>query len=254
MSGVAVLAVATAATPAAGADLADDPAPGTVPAVIPPEGDPQLVDDPTEVSCAEPPASAAERIEHNQALAEVFFIYYRDLVEPDRGHHFWTTLEGDCLADDMTIVGGVFQPPGIVAVPAAGHLRSLMACTPEVPDPEAAWLQSVYPGGWGAEPGTLTVVPFDGGVYYRFVNRGVREYGEVDRRWEVGLALVDDDGRVSHWEFWVDELATRTVLEYATDGEAGPGLTTDEAASWWWEESTGWAVEHWPCEYHRRDG
>lgn len=141
----------------------------------------------------------SQRIAHNKKLAELYYINFQSDRVNGRNYGWWTW---NCVAPNSSVllgaVGALDEPT--VRSPATAR-----------PDPNALTGEqrgyfATFPD-WGTVPGTLVVVPFDGGAYFRMMYAGTgKDDGKRYSIWETNLILVNDQGKITHFEMWNDTI------------------------------------------------
>ena len=151
-------------------------------------------------------SSSVDRIAYTRRMAEMLFVNYHEARE--RGANYRWHSYG-LVADDATILLGVVEPdgpPNPFGAPGAG---------PTGPMPlngQDMAYYSVFPD-WGTIPGTFVCFPFESGAFCRFSYAGHDQSGAEFRIWEVNFFLIDDAGKVTHFECWNDSEAFGSLTE-----------------------------------------
>lgn len=169
------------------------------------------------------------RIKRNADIARFYFQQYAEMPQKHLKYSLGTY---DCWADGLTILSGSFSPPP--AAPQAMPLP-LQDRKPGEPDPfqkEAlAWL--VNAPDQQAVPGTLRIIPWENGVNYSLMYSGTAQ-GQRFSFWEVGIMLINEDGKITHYEMWNDSAAMENAFKLAfgqgflENGGAEYGKAIDE--------------------------
>jgi len=80
---------------------------------------------------------------------------------------------------------------------------------------------------YGAVKGTFNQYAWDGGTTVRFVYAGHTADGKVHSTWEIDTILINDDGQITHWEFWNDTHGADDII-YTVTGKHLIGLTMQQ--------------------------
>lgn len=158
-------------------------------------------------NCGKKLATPKERIAFNRKLAEIYFVNYQEDAKNGRNYG-WHTYK--CTAPNATTLLGAIGatavptvlPPGLMGngVELTGEQRAYFAKFPD----------------WKTQPGSLVVVPFDGGVFFRMIYGGhANDDGKFYTIWESNLALVNDLGQITHFEMWNDTIGMDATTKKA---------------------------------------
>jgi hypothetical protein len=181
--------------------------------------------------CGKPLKTKEERIAHNRKLAELYFLNYQEYYTRKRqyGWHHW-----GCRAEGATTLLGGVEPLGTPRTRA--QMLEAMG-NPSVPPmemtgaelnpEELAYLDAFET--YGTQKGTLVVVPFEEGAFFRMMYGGIaKDDGKNYANWETNLILVNEEGKITHFEMWNDTMgwdkANRKVFGVGLDEVDGlPG-------------------------------
>lgn len=179
-----------------------------------------LIDVERNPGCGVKMASRQERIERNRRMA---LYYFEASVETARRDYKYTLARQGCVPNDQPSkwLYGAFTPPPsnpfvVAASGAKGSEEKL------IQRENKAW-RTVFPD-LGATPGTLRIIPYDGGVYFSLLYSGHSKKGEAVAFWEVVNMLVDDNGKIYHYECWNDTAGMDRAFQIAF-GETFLGLS-----------------------------
>lgn len=148
--------------------------------------------------CGNPLNTAAERIAHNRKLAELYYINFQE--DRTRGRN-WGWQFHNCLAENPTVLLGAIEPLG---APHPFPPQLAEQGNPELNGEQRGYF-SAFPD-WGTVPNTLVVVPFEQGAYFRMMYGGHDTDGVYYTIWETNLVLVNDQGKITHFEMWNDTI------------------------------------------------
>lgn len=144
-------------------------------------------------------STTTERLAFHRRLAELYFINFQNDRKNGRNYN-WITY--GCAVPGSTVLLGTLSPlaePTVIpkgvtaemAVPLSGEQRGYFATFPD----------------WGTVPGTLAVVPFEGGAFFRMMYGGHgKDDGKYYTIWETNLILINDQGKITHFEMWNDTI------------------------------------------------
>lgn len=142
-----------------------------------------------------------QKIARNQRLAEYYFQGWSATTMAKHGHQYRFN-DHDCFAKDATFRMGFGlqpEPPEFLGFSLGQKMDSKMA--PKAPTP----FNKVIPD-WGTIPGTLRVYPSENGAYFIMRFGGTAPTGERIEYWETDYIVVDDDGKITHWEGYNDTM------------------------------------------------
>lgn len=154
-----------------------------------------VIDVTKDPGCGKKLHSDEEKIAHNRKLAQIYFQSYSEAYRTNKllgwDHH-------GCFADNWTLIPGTYdydrvmqmhsQAPG--KAPDVG-LGELQANWKTIPDLRAL-------------PGTLVIYPSPTGAFFRMKFGGTAKTGEKIELWEIEFIQVNDEGKITLWEFWDD--------------------------------------------------
>lgn len=156
--------------------------------------------------------SREEKTKRNIRMAEFFFKSYVQAGGVGNSmQHEWS--EYNCWADGAKFILGPYMPPPTKPlVMPTGEKLSDEAALKLVRDGKSGgqnefrlW-KKVYPD-LGAVPGTFRIIgAWDGGVTWTMSYAGTEETGARYTMWEVDSVRVNDEGRVTQYEFWDDTI------------------------------------------------
>jgi hypothetical protein len=165
-------------------------------------------------------ATAQERIERNAEIAELLFQGY---VEGPKRQYLYNWFDYGCVASDATTFNWLMKPleaprriglPSDIKNPGEGMRTEMKVHWKVMPD-------------YGGIPGTFRVFAWDGGAQLRMVYGGHTADGQFHSTWEVDTILINDQGRITHWEFWNDAKGSDDVI-YTVLGKHLIGMTMQE--------------------------
>lgn len=172
------------------------------------------VDIKADPGCGKKLSSKEERVAHNRKLAELYFINFQKDRENGRNYSWWTW---NCMASASSMFLGTVAPlgdPRMTGAPGSA------APTRDALSGEQRGYFATFPD-WRTQPGTLAVVPFEGGAYFRMMYAG---HAKDDHKrysiWETNLILVDDTGKITYFEMWNDAIG----MDATTRKAFGVGL------------------------------
>lgn len=180
-----------------------------------------LIDITKNPGCGISGLSEQEQIERNRRLALYYF--QASVEEAERGHKYTLASQG-CVPDDgksTWLYGSFMRPPANPSIVTSGHEDEAEF----IQDESRAW-HTVYPD-FGAVPGTLRVIPYKGGVFFSLLYAGTSKSGERVAFWEVVNQLVDENGKVYHYECWNDSEGMERAFQIAF-GRSFLGMTLPE--------------------------
>lgn len=184
--------------------------------------------------CGKMLKSKDERVAHNRKLAELYFVNFQKDRENGRNYSWWTW---GCVAPTATVLLGTVAPLG---VPRTLGGPGSAAPTKDTLSGEQRGYFATFPD-WRTQPGTLAVVPFDGGAYFRMMYGGHgKDDGKLYTIWETNLILVNSLGQITHFEMWNDSIG----MDATTRKAFGTGLADLLAGT----KSYGAVTESFPKE------
>lgn len=150
--------------------------------------------------CGRKLESKADRVAHNKKLAELYFLNYQQ--DRERGRNYaWYNF--GCWEKDATVLLGAVDPLGAPAPRTAASLASRQSG--ELSGEQRGYFAH-FPD-WGTVPKSLVVIPFEEGAYFRMMYAGTsKDDGKRYTIWETNLILVNDEGRITHFEMWNDSI------------------------------------------------
>jgi hypothetical protein len=138
-----------------------------------------------------------ERIANNRMLAELYYVNFQQDRARGENLGWWTW---NCMADQTTVLLGAVEPLGTPHVVPGRTARNPREHTGEQLGYFATFKD------WGTIPNTLTVVPFEDGAFFRMMYGGHDDAGKYFSIWETNLILVNDEGKITHFELWNDTI------------------------------------------------
>lgn len=168
-----------------------------------------LIDVTQNPGCGISGLSDQEQIERNRRLA---LYYFQASVEESSRDHKYTLASQGCVPKDgksTWLYGSFMRPPSNPSIVKSGNEEEAKF----IQDESRAW-HTVFPD-FGAVPGTLRVIPYKGGVYFSLLYAGTSKSGEHVEFWEVVNQLVDEDGRIYHYECWNDSAGMERAFQIA---------------------------------------
>lgn len=199
---------------------------GTVRAAAPVAHYQPVIDITKDPGCGRNLGSREHRIAFNRRLAELYFINFQN---DRRNGRNWNWAVHDCVAEGATVLLGTIDPLGealprrVTNDPAYSSTgMSKVGKDPSLLSGEQIGYFAAFPD-WGTVPGTLVVVPFEGGAYFRMMYAGHgKDDGKEYKIWETNLVLVNDQGKITHFEMWNDSIgmdsATRKAFGHGISG------------------------------------
>jgi hypothetical protein len=167
--------------------------------------------------CGVKEVTAQARITRNSRIAELL---YQSYLEGPKYHYLYNWEHYDCIAKDATGFNWLMAPLTTARPRLIGNRdRDLMQ-----KEMKAHW--KVMPD-YGAMPGTFAVYAWDGGATFRLVYGGHTADGKLHSTWEVDTILINDEGKITHWEFWNDSLGSDDIV-YTVFGKHLLGLPEDQ--------------------------
>jgi hypothetical protein len=183
-------------------------------ALAPPEELPSI-DITQNPGCGETGLSRVEKIERNRRLAHIY-VQSSHQWPKHRKMYNWNFHE--CWAEGARVRFGTLDPLGstnaiaIFNPPEGGDTQGVRpSAGTDAPagadaNSEARGYRRLYPD-FGAQPESFTVHPFEDGFYYNVSFTGHhKDTGEAQSLWETGLVLVNEEGRITFWDFWDDPI------------------------------------------------
>ncbi|HJT94118.1 MAG TPA: hypothetical protein VJ777_19655 [Mycobacterium sp.] len=156
--------------------------------------------------------TSEQKVQRNHRLAELFFQAY---VEAPKLGALYSWNRHGCFTPDVALYSWLSGPE---APPQVG---SPMVLDPKFLQNEWKMLRKAMPD-FGVAPGSLKIFPWDEGVTFRMDYAGHTPEGVLHRVWETATILVNDEGRITYWEFWSDTKAFDALFKAAF------GLTSDD--------------------------
>ena len=148
-----------------------------------------------------------ERIERNARIAELMFQGY---LEAPKINWLYMWPAYDCFAKNGTWYSwlmGVNLNQAKPMIAPAGIVNSSEFYQKEL---VAQW--KVMPD-YGTVPGSLVMYPWDGGVQFRYVFEGHTPDGKVHHLWELQTLIINEEGKITEWEFWDDVVGTQDIFK-----------------------------------------
>jgi hypothetical protein len=151
----------------------------------------------------------ADKIAYNRRLAEMVFVNYQE--NRQRGVNYRWQSYG-LVADDACMLLGVVEPQG------EPHPFGQPGAPPSGPMPLNGQDLAYYAAfpDFGPEKGSMVCFPFEAGCFWRMVYGGTDNDGEYFSCWELNFILVNDEGKITHFECWNDfqgfDILTRKVF------------------------------------------
>ena len=168
-----------------------------------------LIDVTKNPGCGVTGLSPAQKVERNRRLA---LYYFQASVETARRDYKYTLASQGCVPDDgksMWLYGAFTPPPAEPTMVDVGKGNEGQFIQNE----SRAW-RSVFPD-FGAVPGTLRVIPYEDGVFFTFMYAGTSKTGEKVEFWEVVNQLVNENGKIYHYECWNDTAGMERAFQIA---------------------------------------
>lgn len=151
--------------------------------------------------CGRTLRTPAERIAHNRKLAELYFLNFQESKTRGRNYGWWSH---GCVAPGSSVLLGATEPlaePHVRPPSGNGGMQSDGAWSGEQRGYYATF------DDFGPERNTLVVIPFEQGAYFRMMYGGrSKDDGKRYTIWETNLILVNDQGRITHFEMWNDSI------------------------------------------------
>lgn len=147
--------------------------------------------------CGRKLTSKEDRIAHNRKLAELYFLNFQQDRERGENLGWWTH---DCMADGAQVLLGSVDPLG-----ESTDRAGVLAGDPRALTGEQRGYFDVFKD-WGTIPNTLAVVAFEEGAFFRMMYGGHDAEGKYYSIWETNLILVNDEGKITHFEMWNDTI------------------------------------------------
>lgn len=156
-----------------------------------------------------------QKIKRNAKIARY---YYEMSAQQVKLNYKYTLADHGCDALDATWLYGTFTPPPAKPKPV------YIPPNPKGPGPEfsSAETENVIQGefraivkvlpDFAAVPGTLRVIPWDGGVNLSMMYAGTTKDGERLTCWEMVTMLVNDEGLITHYEAWNDPIGAEKIM------------------------------------------
>ena len=160
-----------------------------------------LIDTSKNPGCGVKGLNREQKIERNLNLLKMYFQTYNENVHT--GKMLGWSHYG-CLADPWTLVPGTFRPYAQeIKVPANtgdGGLGEMQAYWEAIPD-----LATV--------PGTFVGHAWEGGAWSRqnWIGHAKKDGRKIEL-WETELILVNDEGKITRWEFWGDTIGAQDSI------------------------------------------
>jgi hypothetical protein len=160
--------------------------------------------------CGEELNSEEDRIARNRKLAELYFVNFQEYFVRNENYNWW--IHGCAGAGTKMLLGSVepqAEPNGLVdllkATGIKGIISGFLSDQRKLNPEQLAYLDAYET--YGPMPGSLVVIPFENGAYFRMVYNGKsKQDGSEDRIWETNVILVDDAGMIKHFELWNDNI------------------------------------------------
>jgi hypothetical protein len=150
--------------------------------------------------------SKPEKIEYHRRLAELYFKNFQEDRERGRNWSWWVH---DCFDENATVFLGAVDPLGMPVnmglMKAAAAQAGVKAPDPSELTGEQRGYFTTFPD-WKTQDGTLVVIPFEEGAFFRMMYGGTDADGKFHTIWETNLILVDDSGMITHFEMWNDTI------------------------------------------------
>ena len=161
--------------------------------------------------------SKEQKIERNRNLAEY---YYQAYVQGAKTGHLESWSKFNCWADKPTLLVGVLDPFG-KPQPYPGNPNSTQGG-----DRELQALRKALPD-FGGLPNTFMAYPAENGVMWRQVHGGHDANGKLHTIWEVCYIGVNDAGKITHYETWVDSIGMDKAIKMFS-GKSMEGMSPQE--------------------------
>lgn len=161
-----------------------------------------------------------ERIARSLRVACWYFQAFADAAELDWTHTF--SQHPEWLAENATVFWSAFTPPPAPPVPYRALSSQSAAGTVPLAVREGRAIRTMMPD-FGAVEGSFRAMPWENGVTFSMVHGGTRASGERMDMWEVNTFLFDEDGRLLHWDNWVNEEVVEQMFQ-ANYGHSYKGL------------------------------
>lgn len=165
------------------------------------------------LNCGQKLNTPAQRIAHNRALAELYFLNYQQ--DRERGRNYGWAVHNCAAAESSILLGAV-------EALADPHVMPARSADPALTGEQLGFFAS-FPD-WGTVPNTLAVVPFDGGAFFRMMYAGHDTAGRSYTIWETNFILVNDEGQITHFEMWNDINGWSRSTKHAFDFEVTPDM------------------------------
>lgn len=168
--------------------------------------------------CGKKLTTKEARIEHNRKLAEMYVVNFQQAQR--RGRNYDYSYWG-CMAPGANFLLGTADPMGTGMKLPAAAVRS----KGELSGEQRGYISKF--DYYQPKPGTTVIIPFEEGAFLRTLWSGkAKEDGKTYTIWEVIVLLVDDEGRIYHWDNWTDsiglDLTTKMIF-----GKSIVGLKSD---------------------------
>jgi hypothetical protein len=162
-----------------------------------------------DIGCGTRAPTKAAKLEHNRRLAELYYLNFQQ--DRQRGRNYnWAVHH--CMADTSSVLLGAVEPLADPHVRQANATQATGSSTGSVAGRDPSVLSGEQRGyfatfpDWGTIPNTLVVVPFEEGAFFRMMYGGHDKDGKYYSIWETNLILVNDEGRITHFEMWNDTI------------------------------------------------
>ncbi|MET0660025.1 MAG: hypothetical protein ABW110_17920 [Steroidobacteraceae bacterium] len=161
------------------------------------------VDIPHNPGCGMKTDTPQARIERNRRIAEYHF---QGFLAAKKLNWLYTIWDQPCFAKDATIYSWMMGEPLSTAKTKPSYYNAAILQKEIV----AQW--KVMPD-YGIVPGSLVVYPWDGGVQFRYTFEGHTPDGTLHHLWEILTLIINDEGKITHWEFWDDVVGTNDITK-----------------------------------------
>ena len=151
--------------------------------------------------CGVKAGTPQEKIERNAKIGE---LYYQAYLEGVKRGKLYTLFDYGCVAADATTTNWLMEPlstakPRTLRTDAALQRNEMKAYWKTMPD-------------FAALPDTLQIHAWDGGVTFSLIFAGHLADGTVEQLWEINTLLINDAGKITHWEYWRDNQAQDKIF------------------------------------------
>ncbi|MET0658868.1 MAG: hypothetical protein ABW110_12000 [Steroidobacteraceae bacterium] len=165
-----------------------------------------LIDTSKNPGCGVKENSDEKKTARNIRIGKFFIQSYYDLPKNSLKYSLDSYR---CYAAKSTVHGGTFDPPPAVSKPRDPALDPFSGENFAKNEVEA-WKKSVP--DVRAQRGAARLIAWDSGAFVSYQVVGKAKTGEPIKFWEVVLMLIDDEGKITHYEFWDDTVGIGKAL------------------------------------------